>query len=143
MDNTKQLTKEALSEHVVPLVATHWHSIGLELGLTREIMRSIVEMNLQQDVYVTCALHSTHKVMEKNAVRKSHCCGRQLCVQDTMKCEAVFNKWLETSDSASWDHLIKAIKSIRLDDVAEKMQMLLQIGNSTTAGMQSCKVSLT
>ena len=102
-------------------------------------MRSIAEINLQQqDVYVTRALHSTYKVIEKNAVRKtqsSHCFGRQLCVQDTMKCEAVFNKWLETSDNASWDQLIKAIKSIQLDDVAKKMQVLLHTGNSATAGM--------
>ena len=60
--------------------------------------------------------------------------------QDTAKCcEGVFSKWLETSDSASWDQLIKAVKSVKLDKIAEEMQLLLQWKNATIS--RNCATS--
>ena len=137
MDSTTRPTIEVLSEHVVPLVATRWNDIGLELGLDSETMRSIIEMSLHKDVTCCSTLQFQREGMEKNAVRKTQSFRRQLPVQDVMKCKAMFNKWLETSNSASWDQLIKAVKSIKLNDVAGEMQVLLKmkkIGDCTTPG---------
>ena len=58
--------------------------------------------------------------------------------QDTSECcKELFKLWLKTSDSASWNHLIKAVKSIKLDKIAENIeQKFLQWKyKCTTSGM--------
>ena len=43
----------------------------------------------------------------------------------------MFSKWLETqSDSASWDQLIQAVKSIEVNNVANDIEQLLLQGES-------------
>jgi len=55
--------------------------------------------------------------------------------QDTTKCcEDMLIKWL-ASGRASWDQLMEALKSIKLEKIAEDIQQLLQC-QTTTSGMQ-------
>ena len=86
-----------LNKHVIPLVATRWHDLGLELletTLKHERELEIIETNYRNDV--------------------STCCRKML------------SKWLESqSDSASWDQLIQAVKNIELNNVANDIEQLL------------------
>ena len=48
-------------------------------------------------------------------------------------CRKMFSKWLETqSDNASWDQLIQAIKTIKLNNVANDIEQLLLQGEYDT-----------
>jgi len=54
--------------------------------------------------------------------------------QDTAKCKAMFNKWLETSSSVDCEQLIEALKSTKFEDVAEDVQVLLQAKKTKECG---------
>ena len=41
-------------------------------------------------------------------------------------CRKAFSKWLNTDQLASWDKLIKALKSIQLPIIASNIEQLLQ-----------------
>ena len=88
-----------LNKHVIPLVAPRWYDLGLELLETKhERELDIIETNYRNDA-VTC-------------------------------CRKMFSKWLETQsgDSASWDQLIQAVKSIEVNNVANDIEQLLLQG---------------
>ncbi|XP_065896237.1 uncharacterized protein [Dysidea avara] len=84
-----------LSRHVVPSVAVKWYELGLEL------------LETKHEKYLD--------VIESD--------GNKYDVQ--WCCRKMFRKWLETSDTATWDQLIEAIKSINLNDVASGIPSLL------------------
>ena len=92
-----------LNKHVIPLVATKWYDLGLEL------------------------LETKHE-RELNTIEKdSKVEGAKTC------CRKMFSKWLETqSDNASWDQLIQAVKNIELNDVASDIEQLLLQGEYVT-----------
>ena len=49
------------------------------------------------------------------------------CGNDVKKCcRKMFNKWLITDQLASWDKLIKALRSVDLVNVASDIERLLQ-----------------
>ena len=41
-------------------------------------------------------------------------------------CRKMFSKWLNTDELASWDKLIKALRIVQLNNVANDIQLLLQ-----------------
>ena len=41
-------------------------------------------------------------------------------------CRKMFSKWLNTDELASWDRLMKALRIVRLNNVASDIQSLLQ-----------------
>ena len=40
---------------------------------------------------------------------------------DDQRCSAMFQKWIEKDTSASWKHLIKALRNIDMNQVAENI----------------------
>ena len=48
---------------------------------------------------------------------------------DVSCCSAVLKKWLETTPDASWNQLIRALKSptVELDSLADQLEMILDI----------------
>jgi len=92
-----------LNKHVIPLVATSWYDLGLELLETKH------ERELD--------------IIDKDSKTE----GAKTC------CRKMLSKWLETqSDSASWDQLIQAVKNIELNDVASKIEQWLLQGEYVT-----------
>ena len=92
-----------LNKHVIPLVATRWYDLGLEL------------------------LETKHERELDTIEKDSKVEGAKTC------CRKMFSKWLETqSDNASWDQLIQAVKNIELDDVASDIEQLLLQGEYVT-----------
>ena len=85
-----------LNKYVIPLVATKWYDLGLELLDTK--------------------YESALDIIEKD----SDCRDVQYC------CRKMFSKWLETSDNANWDKLTEAMRSIGLNGVASKIGPLFQ-----------------
>ena len=85
-----------LNKHVIPLVATRWYDLGLEL------------------------LETKHE-RELDTIEKDNKAeGAKTC------CRKMFSKWLETqSDNASWDQLIQAVKNIEVNNVASDIEQLL------------------
>ena len=47
-------------------------------------------------------------------------------------CRKMFNKWLSTDELASWDKLIKAVRIVQLNNVANDIGQLLQEGEYVT-----------
>ena len=87
-----------LNKHVIPLVSPRWYDLGLELLETKHER----ELDIIETNY-------------RNDVVTS--------------CRKMLSKWLETqSDSASWDQLIQAVKSIEMNDVANDIEQLLLQG---------------
>jgi len=43
-------------------------------------------------------------------------------------CRRMFTKWLNTEELASWDKLIKALRTIQLNNLASKIERLLLQG---------------
>ena len=43
-------------------------------------------------------------------------------------CRKMFSKWLNTDELASWDKLIKALRTVQLNDVASHIEQLLLRG---------------
>ena len=41
-------------------------------------------------------------------------------------CRKMFSKWLNTDELASWDKLIKAVRIVQLNNVANDIEQLLQ-----------------
>ena len=41
-------------------------------------------------------------------------------------CKSMFEKWLETQKDANWKQLLRAIKSIELHHIADKLEKYLQ-----------------
>ena len=92
-----------LNKHVVPLVATRWYDLGLEL------------------------LETKHERELDTIEKDSKVEGVKTC------CRKMFGKWLESqSDSASWDQLIQAVKNIELNNVANDIEQLLLQGEYLT-----------
>ena len=86
-----------LSKHVLPIVATKWYDLGLELlDPKHERALDIIEENFTCDV--------------------ERCCRK------------MFSKWLETCDDASWAHLIEAVRTIELNEVASNIEQLVLQG---------------
>ena len=85
-----------LNKHVIPLVATRWYDLGLELLETKYAMTKleIIQADNRNDV--------------------SKCCTQ------------MFKKWLETQTDASWSQLVQAVKSIELNDVAASIEQFIQ-----------------
>ena len=91
-----------LNKHVIPLVATRWYDLGLELLETRhERELEIIETNHSNDA-VKCCRKMLSKWLESQ------------------------------SDSASWDQLIQAVKNIKLNNVANDIEQLLLQGEYVT-----------
>ena len=88
-----------LSNHVVPLVAPVWKSLG--------------EVLLPHHIVETKCL----EIIEVNNPRNAEECCRQM-----------FIKWLDTDKDASWKQLITALQcsSVELHNAAEKIKMKLQ-----------------
>ena len=92
-----------LNKHVIPLVATRWYDLGLEL------------------------LETKHERELDTIEKDSKVEGTKTC------CRKMLSKWLESqSDSASWDQLIQAIKNIELNNVANDIEQLLLQGEYVT-----------
>ena len=92
-----------LNKHVIPLVATRWYDLGLEL------------------------LETKHERELDTIEKDSKVEGVKTC------CRKMFSKWLETqSDDASWDQLIQAAKNIELYDLANNIEQLLLQGKYVT-----------
>ena len=92
-----------LNKHVIPLVATRWYDLGLEL------------------------LETKHERELDTIEKDSKVEGAKTC------CRKMFSKWLETqSDNASWDQLIQAVKNIELNNVASDIEQLLLQGECVT-----------
>ena len=87
-----------LSKHVIPLVATRWYDLGLEL------------------------LETKHERELDTIEKDSKAEGAKTC------CRKMFSKWLETRDDASWDQLIQAVKNIEVNNVASDIEQLLLQG---------------
>ena len=49
-----------------------------------------------------------------------------------MCCRKMFSKWLNTDKLASWDKLIKAIRIVQLNNVADDIEQLLLQGEYVT-----------
>ena len=93
-----------LNRHMIPLVATRWYDLGLEL------------------------LETKHERELDTIEKDSKVEGAKTC------CRKMFSKWLETqSDNASWDQLIQAIKNIELNNVASDIEQFLPQGECVTA----------
>ena len=85
-----------LNNHVISLVAKRWYELGLEL----------LETQYEREL----------EIIDTNYMNDVVTC-----------CRKMFSKWLETqSDNASWDQLIQAVKTIKLNDVANDIELLLQ-----------------
>ena len=92
-----------LNKHVIPLVATRWYDLGLEL------------------------LETKHERELDTIEKDSKVEGTKTC------CRKMLSKWLESqSDSASWDQLIQAVKNIELNNVANDIEQLLLQGEYVT-----------
>ena len=92
-----------LNKHVIPLVATRWYDLGLEL----------LETKYEREL----------DTIEKDSKAE----GAKTC------CRKMFSKWLETqSDNASWDQLIQAVKNIEVNNVASDIEQLLLQGEYVT-----------
>ena len=92
-----------LNKHVIPLVATKWYDLGLEL------------------------LETKHERELDTIEKDSKVEGAKTC------CRKMFSKWLETqSDNASWDQLIQAVKNIELNNVASDIEQLSLQGEYVT-----------
>ena len=46
----------------------------------------------------------------------------------TTSCRKMFSKWLDTDKSASWDKLMKALRIVQLNNVANDIEQLLLQG---------------
>ena len=91
-----------LNKHVIPMVATRWYDLGLELLETQyERELEIIDTNYRNDV-VTCCRKMFSKWLETQ------------------------------SDEASWDQLIQTVKNIELNDVANDIERLLLRGEYVT-----------
>ena len=87
-----------LNNHVIPLVATRWYDLGLELLETKhERELEIIESNYRNDM--------------------STCCRKMLSKWLETR-----------SNSASWGQLIQAVKNIKLNNVANDIEQLLLQG---------------
>jgi len=87
-----------LNKHVIPKVNTKWYDLGLEL---------------LDDEYAG-ELETIHKDYRND--------GSKTC------CQKMFSKWLETRDDASWDQLIEAMRTIKLNSIASDVEQLLVQG---------------
>ena len=47
-------------------------------------------------------------------------------------CRKMFSKWLNTDELATWDKLIKAVRIVQLNDVADDIEQLLLQGEYFT-----------
>jgi len=83
-----------LNKHVIPVVATKWYDLGLEL------------------------LDSRYE-KELDTIEKD---GSKFDVQ--WCCRKMLGKWLEVSDDPTWEQLTNAVKSISLNDVASSLESL-------------------
>ena len=91
-----------LNKHVIPLVATRWYDLGLELLETKhERELDIIETNY-----------------ENNATK---CCRKMFSKWLETQ-----------SDNASWDQLIQAVKNIEVNNVASDIEQLLLQGEYVT-----------
>lgn len=87
-----------LNKHVIPLVATRWYDVGLELLETEhERELAIIEANYRNDVS-TCCRQMFNKWLETQ------------------------------SDGASWGQLIQAVRNIKLNNVVTSIEQLLLQG---------------
>ena len=87
--------------HVVPLVNTKWHDLGVVLLEPKyENELNTIEVDTRNDV-ATC-------------------------------CRKMFSKWLNTDELASWDKLIKAVRIVQLNNVANDIEQLLLQGEYVT-----------
>ena len=50
----------------------------------------------------------------------------------TTSCRKMFSKWLNTDELASWDKLIKALRIVQLNNVANSIEKLLLQGEYVT-----------
>ena len=92
-----------LNKHVIPLVVNKWYNLGLEL----------LEPEHERKLEVIQRNHETD-------VEKS--------------CRKMFSEWLQTQpDSASWDKLIRVVKSIKLNNAASHIEKLLNFFNISLA----------
>jgi len=89
-----------INHYVLPLVATSWYSLGLEL-LDREHEKSL-------------------EIIEENNKHDVESCCRKMFVKWLETSE---------SSTCTWEQLIDAIKRIDLIKAAEKIELLLQQGN--------------
>ena len=84
--------------HVIPSVATNWYDLGVVL----------LDPNYQNEL----------KIIEANTRNESV----------TTSCRKMFSKWLDTDKSASWDMLMKALRIVQLNNVANDIEQLLLQG---------------
>ena len=95
-----------LNKHVIPLVATRWYDLGLELLETEhERELDIIETNYENNATKCC-----RKMFSKWLETQS----------DSASCEA------------SWDQLIQAVKNIKLNNVASDIEQLFLQGEYVT-----------
>ena len=91
-----------LNKHVIPLVATRWYDLGLELLETKHDRElEIIETNHSNDA-AKCCRKMPSKWLESQ------------------------------SDSASWDQLMQAVKNIEQHNVANGIEQLLLQGEYVT-----------
>ena len=87
-----------LSKHVIPSVATRWYELGLEFLETKHDAELDVIETNSKDDALTC-------------------------------CRKTFSKWLQIQPhSATWDQLIQAIKSIKLNNVVSDIKKVFLQG---------------
>ena len=89
-------TTKLLMNNVVPLVATHWYELGLELlGETSFVLLD--------------------QIAKKDKLNHKDCCAKMLTKWQE-----------DQSSNATWDQLIKAMKFIGLSSVASDLEQQIQ-----------------
>ena len=73
----------------VPIQPAQWYTLGIALGLEKEVL---------------------------NKIEVDQSCRHVKCKR------AMFRKWLESTQTASWDDLIKALNQIGEEETAEKVR---------------------
>ena len=89
-----------MTEHVLPLVATKWHDLGLEL--------------------MDACIEDEQLLLE---IKKNHAGACNEC------CREMFKLWIDIqAASASWNQLIQALRepNLELTEVAVKIERMLQ-----------------
>ena len=91
---------------MIPSVGTEWYNLGLELldPKYENELDTIEADTIEADTRIDAAT----------------------------SCRKMFSKWLNTDELASWDKLIKALRVVQLNEIANDIEQLLLQGEYVT-----------
>ena len=92
---TQQPSLKFLNQHVRDSVGLKWHELGIEL------------------------LDSNNTVEDLDIIEAEHPTDLKKC------CTKMFSMWLRQQPQASWNQLIEALRHIKLDALAMKIEEIL------------------